>query len=137
MLAGQAYITERLLGLNVGRPCIQDAQRERSDREVLEQPANTPELNTADNSLWVLIETELEAQVRQWEKDHPTLQWEESFEEYCTRVKQARGEGSRAKTERPGEVAFALPEESIYACMGHTKTVLKRLKDAKGWYING
>ena len=85
----------------------------------------------------MLIENELENQVREWEKKHPTKKWEETFEEFKARVKTARRGGSLAKADRPGEVAFALPEEAIFACQGHTKTVLKRLKDAKGWYING
>ena len=39
---------------------------------------------------------------------------------------------------KPAEaVAFALPEDAVRACMGHTKTVLRRLKEAKGWYIDG
>ena len=64
----------------------------------------------------------MEEHVKDWEKEHPTLQWEETFEEFCERAK---------------KTAETVPEEAINRCLAHTKTVLARLVKAKGWYIDG
>jgi hypothetical protein len=89
---------------------------------TIQQPADTPELNTQDNSLWKLIESHLEALVKEWEAAHPTQDWEEDFDEFKERARQT---------------AFALTEDEVRLSMGHTRTILQRLRDAQGWYIRG
>ena len=89
---------------------------------LMEQPTYTPELNTLDNSIWVLVKKEMELEVQGWEKQHPTLFWEENFSAFCARARR---------------VALALPEELVGPCLEHSRTVCEKLIAAKGWYIHG
>ena len=89
---------------------------------VMAQPSCTPEVNVEDHTFWTALDRDMEGHVRDWEKtNHPKL-----FDETPAQLK-ARAQGT----------ALSMPEEQIDAMMGHTKVNLQKLKDAKGWYIDG
>jgi len=89
---------------------------------TIEQPADTPEINTEDNSFWTLLDKEMEEHVKGWESAHPTLLFEETYDQFKDRAR---------------ATAFALPEDALKACMGHTRKALRKIIEAKGWYIHG
>ena len=90
--------------------------------KTIAQPSDTPEGDVCDHSLWVAHQRHMNTHARDWEKAHPTLDWDESFEAFKARAK---------------ATALAMPAGEIDACMGHTKTNLRKLVEAEGGYMHG